>query len=59
MITKALGTFVFILFIHIQVHEDTKITNNDVAGIGLIASALYIGRALTTHTGGTQFEDIV
>jgi aquaporin TIP/aquaporin related protein len=38
--------------IHIQVHEDTQLTNNDVAGIGLIAGALYVGRGATFHTGG-------
>ena len=39
-----MGTFVFILMIQVQVHKDTQITNNDVAGIGLISGALFVGR---------------
>jgi hypothetical protein len=40
--------------IQIQTHDDTKLTNNDVAGIGLISGALYVGRGMTFHTGGNE-----
>lgn len=49
---KTLGTFVFVLFIHIQVHKETALTDNDVIGIGVIVAGLYFGRMLTFHTGG-------
>ncbi|CAK72974.1 unnamed protein product (macronuclear) [Paramecium tetraurelia] len=49
---EALGTFVFCLFIHIQVHPQTQLTENNLIGIGIIATALYFGRILTFHTGG-------
>ncbi|CAD8133251.1 unnamed protein product [Paramecium octaurelia] len=49
---EALGTFIFCLFIHIQVHPQTQLTDNNLIGIGIIATALYFGRILTYHTGG-------
>ncbi|CAD8151467.1 unnamed protein product [Paramecium octaurelia] len=49
---EVLGTFVFCLFIHIQVHPQTQLTENNLIGIGIIATALYFGRILTFHTGG-------
>ncbi|CAD8044811.1 unnamed protein product [Paramecium primaurelia] len=49
---EALGTFIFCLFIHIQVHKQTQLTDNNLIGIGIIATALYFGRILTYHTGG-------
>jgi len=49
---KVLGTFLFVLFIHIQVHKETQFTDNDVLGIAIIATALYFGRMSTPNSGG-------
>jgi aquaporin TIP/aquaporin related protein len=49
---KVLGTFAFVLFIHIQVHPRTSLTDNDVIGIGIIVAGLFFGRMLTFHSGG-------
>ncbi|CAD8065930.1 unnamed protein product [Paramecium primaurelia] len=49
---EAFGTFMFVLFIHIQVHEQTRQTNNDIAGIAWIALALFFSRQLSSHSGG-------
>ena len=49
---EVIGTFMFVLFIHIQVHKETQITDNDVLGIGVIVLGLYLGRMYTYHSGG-------
>jgi aquaporin PIP len=51
---EVFGTFVFILFILIQVDKDTTFTPKAqrLTNCCLIALALYIGRGYTYHSGG-------
>jgi glycerol uptake facilitator-like aquaporin len=49
---EIIGTFVFILFILIQVGEKTTFTKNSIAGVGLISVALLFARQYTWHSGG-------